>query len=96
MINNSKNTPPKCIDTKKFINLNLQLQERINNWERERERVQSPFLEENVWQIIKLYKIRWVEKYLKEKCIVLNTKIIKVMLCNRIIVNHSIISKDNM
>ena len=65
---------------KKFINLNLQLQERINNWERERE--QSPFLEENVRQIIKLYKIRWVEKYLKEKCIVLNTKIIKVMLCN--------------
>ena len=79
VINNSKNTPPKCIDTKKFINLNLQLQERINNWERERERerVQSPFSEENVRQIIKLYKIRWVEKYLKEKFIVLNTKLSK-------------------
>ena len=63
------------VDTKKFINLNLQLQERVNNWERERE--QSPFLEENVRQIIKLYKIRWVEKYLKEKCIVLNTKLSK-------------------
>ena len=60
---------------KKFVNLNLQLQERINNWERERE--QSPFLEENVRQIIKLYKIRWVEKYLKEKCIVLNIKLSK-------------------
>ena len=63
------------VDKKKFINLNSQLQERINNWERERE--QSPFLEENVRQIIKLYKIRWVEKYLKEKCIVLNTKLSK-------------------
>ena len=72
------------------------MQERINNWEREREREQSPFLEENERQIIKLYKIRWEEKYLKENYIVLNTKIIKVMLCNRIIVNHSIISKDNM
>ena len=67
------------VDTKKFINLNLQLQERINNCEREREREgeQSPFLEENMRQIIKLYKIRWVEKYLKEKCIVLNTKLSK-------------------
>ena len=57
------------------------MQERINNCEREREREregeQSPFLEENMRQIIKLYKIRWVEKYLKEKCIVLNTKLSK-------------------
>ena len=34
--------------------------------EREREREQSPSLEENVRQITKLYKRRWVEKYLKE------------------------------
>ena len=44
---------------------------------REREREQSPFLEENVRQIIKLYKIRWVEKYFFKKCIVLNTKLSK-------------------
>ena len=68
---------PKVETQKKFINLNLQFQERINNWERERESEQSPFLEENVRQIIKLYKIRWVEKYLKEKFIVLNTKLSK-------------------
>ena len=55
---------PKVETQKKFINLNLQFQERINNWERERE--QSPFLEENVRQITKLYKRRWVEKYSKE------------------------------
>ena len=68
---------PKVETYKKFINLNLQFQERINNWEREREREQSPFLEENVRQIIKLYKIRWVEKYFLKKCIVLNTKLSK-------------------
>ena len=55
------------------------MQERINKREREREREreQSPFLKENVRQIIKLYKIRWVKKYLKENYIVLNTKLSK-------------------
>ena len=44
------------------------MQERINKRERERERERekSPFLEENVRQITKLYKIRWVEEYSKE------------------------------
>ena len=44
------------------------MQERINEREREkeREREPSPFLEENVRQITKLYKRRWVEEYLKE------------------------------
>ena len=40
------------------------MQERINK--RERERQQSPFLEEILRQIIKLYKRRWVEEYSKE------------------------------
>ena len=34
--------------------------------EREREREQSYFLKENVKQITKLYKGRWVEEYSKE------------------------------
>ena len=42
------------------------MQERINKREREREREQLPFLEENVRQITKLYKRRWVEEYSKE------------------------------
>ena len=48
------------------------MQERINNREgesereRERERERSPFLEENMSQITKLYKRRWVEEYSKE------------------------------
>ena len=58
MINNSKNTPPKCIiqKKKKKNQSKIELPERIN--EREREREPSPFLEENVRQITKLYKRR--------------------------------------
>ena len=46
----------------------IELQERINKRERERERERewSPFLEENMRQITKLYKRKWVEEYLKE------------------------------
>ena len=34
--------------------------------ERERERIITFFLEENIRQITKLYKRRWAEEYLKE------------------------------
>ena len=40
--------------------------ERERERERERGREHLPFLEENVRQITKLYKRRWVEEYLKE------------------------------
>ena len=46
----------KKIKNKKYHQSKLVLQGRIN--EREREREQSPFLEENVRQITKLYKRR--------------------------------------
>ena len=42
------------------------MQERIIKREREREREPTPFLQENVRQITKLYKRRWVEEYSKE------------------------------
>ena len=66
MINNSKKHTTKVyhpkvetrkkIKNKKYHQSKLVLQGRIN--EREREREQSPFLEENVRQITKLYKRR--------------------------------------
>ena len=42
------------------------MQERINNRERERERVVITFFVENVRQITKLYKRKRVEEYSKE------------------------------
>ena len=47
---------PKLETKKKSHQSKIELQERINT--REREREQSPFLEENVRQITKLYKRR--------------------------------------
>ena len=53
------------------------MQERINNREREREREESLFLGESIRKIEHLYKRRWVEKYSKKNCIVINTKLSK-------------------
>ena len=55
---------PKVETQKKNHQSKIELQERINK--REREREPSPFLEENVRQITKLYKRRIVEEYSKE------------------------------
>ena len=55
---------PKVEIKKKNHQSKIELQERIIK--REREREPSPFLQENVWQITKLYKRRWVEEYSKE------------------------------
>ena len=57
---------PKLETPKKNHQSKIELQERINTRKREREREQSPFLEENVRQITKLHKRRWVEEYSKE------------------------------
>ena len=48
--------PKVEIKKKKNHQSKIELQERINTRKREREREQSPFLEENVRQITKLYK----------------------------------------
>ena len=52
------------VETKKIHQSKIELQERINN--RKREREQSLFLKENVSQITKSYKRRWVEECSKE------------------------------
>ena len=54
---------PKVETQKKIHQSRIKLQERITKRERESNHL---FLEENVRQITKLYKRRWVEEYLKE------------------------------